>query len=230
MSSYSPRITKTSLYDQASWFARTFSTWSLFYFIRQSLSWRHLFTNHDRPKKVELEDLHRCSKEDEAATLLASFEVHHHNQLTGSKLWWPWSWITPHGNIFLASLLRMFGNEMWVPLMLTLAQECLIKVFQPVLIGSIIAHFHGLASSDNNDTKSSTFSCLMLILILCISSLVMISFHHPSWILTMKLSMRIKILWTALVYDKVSLIFCLCFNSCLVWILNLSVYACLTLA
>lgn len=217
MSSGGPRINKPSLFDQVSWFAQTFSTWSLAYFIRQPLSWRHLFTSHDQPKDVELEDLHRCSEQDEAATLLATFKVHRQHQLTGSQLRWPWSWIAPHGNIFVAILLRMFGAGMLAPLMLTLAQECLIKVFQPVLIGSIIAHFHGLANP--NAASSSTLDCLVLIIVLCTSSLVMISLHHPSWILTMRLSMRVKILWTALVYDKVGfynlLVLRLMHSSCL---------------
>lgn len=205
MDSLGSAIRKPSLYNQSDWLARIFSTWTLVYFLKHRLSWRHLFASHDPPRDIELEDLHRCPREDESRVLLNSFKAHMH-ATRHDKLgpgYFFWSWIVPKDNIFLITLLRMFSPEMIVPLVLTLIQECFIKVVQPILIGAIIAHFRDFALDDPRRRMDSTYDCLGLIIILCATSLATIGLLHPSWLLAMKLSLRLKIVWSSLVYDKV---------------------------
>ena len=96
-------------------------------------------------------------------------------------------------------------------------KDCIIKPIQPVLIGLIIRYFYQLSTLNNEMEKvlrntdygtssSSTIStlyCLIITFGLCVSSLLLIASHHPSLHLAMKLSMRIKIVWSSLIYNKV---------------------------
>jgi len=112
-------------------------------------------------------------------------------------------------NLFLLALARAFKWEFIAPFLLLLLQDCIIKPIQPVLIGLIIRYFYQLSSSSDqfDNSKISTSYCLLITVGLCVSSLLLIASHHPSLLLAMKLSMRVKIVWSSLIYNKVVVLF-----------------------
>lgn len=123
-------------------------------------------------------------------------------------------------NAFLWALIRTFRLEAAVPFVLLFLQDVVIKPVQPLLIGLIIRYFYQLSSEkppsseSSNSSPISTLYCLAATVGLCLSSLLLISAHHPSLQSAMRLSMRVKIVWSAIIYNKVGfLYFLLCLSK-----------------
>ncbi|KAI2811396.1 Multidrug resistance-associated protein 4 [Blomia tropicalis] len=102
-------------------------------------------------------------------------------------------------NLLLLTLIQTFKYEAIIPFLLFIIQDCLVKPFQPILIGLLIRYFH---EKGKPDSTISLQYALLITIILCLSSLLFIASHHPSILLPMKLSLRIKIIWSTLIYNN----------------------------
>nr|XP_027201895.1 probable multidrug resistance-associated protein lethal(2)03659 [Dermatophagoides pteronyssinus] len=125
-----------------------------------------------------------CPKQDEADCLFREF---HSNYNDRSKF------IRNNNNRTLLALIKTFGHEIRLPFVLFFLQDCIIKSIQPILIGWIIRHFSSSSSSSNP---------MWMIIGLCITSLALIVCHHPAMLLALRLSMRMKIIWSSVIFDK----------------------------
>ncbi|XP_054155290.1 ATP-binding cassette subfamily C member 4-like [Oppia nitens] len=77
----------------------------------------------------------------------------------------------------------------------TAVLETVIRVSQPILLGYVIDYF------SNNNTIDYKNACLAALGV-CLCSLLFISLHHPTLVLTHKIGMKMRIASCALMYKK----------------------------
>lgn len=96
---------------------------------------------------------------------------------------------------FFNSLCHTFKHDALIPFSLILIQDCFLKSLRSIMIGWIIRNL--LSES------SSSIDRIWIISALCSSSLLLILMHHLSMFLLFRLSIRAKIIWSTMIYNKV---------------------------
>ncbi|KAI1287408.1 ATP-binding cassette sub-family C member 4 [Halotydeus destructor] len=166
----SEKLKKPSPYDTASIFSKLFITWSWFIFIIGN------------KRGLKLEDISRCSKDDESETINTKLKKEWEAQLTKEK------------PSLAKAVMKTFIGELLVANILGVVLEIGLRAFQPLVIGQVVLYF-----TDKSIDQSTARLCAAGIVVM---SLITVTVQHPFMLGRVRVGMRMRVGLSTLVYDK----------------------------
>ncbi|XP_054158179.1 ATP-binding cassette sub-family C member 4-like, partial [Oppia nitens] len=134
-------------------------------------------------RDVQIHDLYRCPPEDMCETVVAKLEKNWRKELAKQSPSFMWASI------------KTFSGSIVLPIILIILNDCVVFNLNMILLAKLLAFF--AAPDKHNYLHTCLYACALIA-----TTIIAISFNHPSMLLSSKLAMNIRVSWCTLMYKK----------------------------